>query len=99
MLYKGLSLYHRGRVKVNQRSIMVQYVGHECISYDVSESFSSLYVYDWNSPILSIVKISVLSFQESIEIFKVVLQTNTNQAECHRSLGHAYRYTMDKRCS
>ena len=45
MLYKGLSLYHRGRVKVNQRSIMVQYVGHECISYDVSESFSSLFVY------------------------------------------------------
>ncbi|CAH3134240.1 unnamed protein product [Pocillopora meandrina] len=43
MLYKGLSLYHRGRVK------------------------------------------------ESIEIFKVVLQTNANQAECHRSLGHAYR--------
>ncbi|XP_022785135.1 tetratricopeptide repeat protein 13-like [Stylophora pistillata] len=29
--------------------------------------------------------------EESIEIFKVVLQTNTNQAECHRSLGHAYR--------
>ncbi|XP_020626195.1 tetratricopeptide repeat protein 13-like isoform X2 [Orbicella faveolata] len=43
MLYHGLSLYHRGRVK------------------------------------------------ESIEIFKQVLQTNTNQAECHRSLGHAYR--------
>lgn len=30
--------------------------------------------------------------EESIEIFEEVLQTNTNQAECHRSLGHAYRY-------
>ena len=32
--------------------------------------------------------------QESIEIFKKVLETNVNKAECHRSLGHAYRWVM-----
>ncbi|KAK2560535.1 Tetratricopeptide repeat protein 13 [Acropora cervicornis] len=29
--------------------------------------------------------------QESIEVFKKAINTNINKAECHRSLGHAYR--------
>ncbi|XP_068752417.1 tetratricopeptide repeat protein 13-like [Montipora capricornis] len=49
MLYYGLSLYHRGKVK------------------------------------------------ESIEIFKNIINTDLNKAECHRSLGHAYRELGDQR--